>query len=298
MKIENKFPGKDVSHEDLQTKFPLVAKKNDSHKSRFKVAGVEFGSDLIPVFAGPNMVESKELIEDVAINVKKSGAHFLRGGAFKPLTFPYRSEKYNETREQGIEWLVSAKEKAEIPVITEVMEERFVPLIADASDILQIGTRNMQNYPLLTACAKTGKPIMLKRGYGASLRDWLGAAEYILVEGNEKVILCERGVSAPHTHRSTSRFLLDLQVIPAAQELTHLPIVSDPSHATFWRPWVKPMALASVASGADGIMLEVHPDPDNAAVDPLQPINYADFFNLMNNMDAVAKASYNRYILG
>jgi 3-deoxy-7-phosphoheptulonate synthase len=139
---------------------------------------------------------------------------------------------------------------------------------------------------------------MLKRGYGASLRDWLGAAEYILVEGNEKVILCERGVSVPHTHRSTSRFLLDLQVIPAAQELTHLPIVSDPSHATFWRPWVKPMALASVASGADGIMLEVHPDPDNAAVDPLQPINYADFNQLMSNMDAVAKASYNRHILG
>jgi 3-deoxy-7-phosphoheptulonate synthase len=213
------------------------------------------------------------------------------------LSFPYRSEKYNETREQGIEWLVSAKEKAGIPIITEVMEEGFVPLIAEAADILQIGTRNMQNYPLLTACAKTGKPIMLKRGYGASLRDWLGAAEYILVEGNEKVILCERGVSVPHTHRSTSRFLLDLQVIPAAQELTHLPIVSDPSHATFWRPWVKPMALASVASGADGIMLEVHPDPDNAAVDPLQPINYADFHQLMGNMDAVAKASYNRHIL-
>jgi 3-deoxy-7-phosphoheptulonate synthase len=297
MKIENKFPGKDVSREDMETKFPLVAKKNDTHKSKFKVAGVEFGGDLIPVFAGPNMVESRELIESVAVNVKKSGAHFLRGGAFKPLSFPYRSKKYNETREQGIEWLVSAKEKAGIPIITEVMEEGFVPLIAEAADILQIGTRNMQNYPLLTACAKTGKPIMLKRGYGASLRDWLGAAEYILVEGNEKVILCERGVSVPHTHRSTSRFLLDLQVIPAAQELTHLPIVSDPSHATFWRPWVKPMALASVASGADGIMLEVHPDPDNAAVDPLQPINYADFHQLMGNMDAVAKASYDRHIL-
>ena len=294
MKIENKFPGKDVSHEDLETKFPLVAKKNDSHKSKFKVAGVEFGSDLIPVFAGPNMVESKELIEDVAINVKKSGAHFLRGGAFKPLTFPYRSEKYNETREQGIEWLVSAKEKAGIPIITEVMEERFVPLIADASDILQIGTRNMQNYPLLTACAKTGKPIMLKRGYGASLRDWLGAAEYILVEGNDKVILCERGVSVPHTHRSSSRFLLDLQVIPAAQELTHLPIVSDPSHATFWRPWVKPMALASVASGADGIMLEVHPNPSKAAVDPLQSINYQEFKKITKKMDVIAKKIYRR----
>ena len=298
MKIENKFPGKDVSHEDMETKFPLTAKKNKSHKSKFIVSGVEFGGDLIPIFAGPNMVESQELIEDVAINVKKMGAHFLRGGAFKPLSFPYRSEKYNETREQGIEWLISAKEKAEIPIITEVMEEGFVSLVAEAADILQIGTRNMQNYPLLTACAKTGKPIMLKRGYGASLRDWLGAAEYILIEGNEKVLLCERGVSVPHTHRQTSRFLIDLQVIPAAQELTHLPVVVDPSHATFWRPWVKPMSLASIASGADGVMLEVHPDPPNAAVDPLQPIDYKEFNEIMQRMDMVAKASYDRHVLG
>ena len=297
MKIENKAPGKDVSSEDLLTKFPLAAKKNDSHKSKFKISGIEFGGELIPVFAGPNMVESKELIEDVAINVKKHGAHFLRGGAFKPLSFPYRSKKYNETREQGIQWLVDAKEKANIPIITEIMEERFIPLIADAADILQIGTRNMQNYPLLSACAKTNKPIMLKRGYGASLRDWLGAAEYILVEGNERVILCERGVSVPHTHRVSSRYLLDLQVIPAAQELTHLPVVTDPSHATFWRPWVKPMALASVAAKADGIMLEVHPDPKNAAVDPLQPIDYESFSDLMKSMDSVARASYNRHIL-
>jgi len=298
VKIENKFPGKDVSHEDMETKFPLTAKKNESHKSKFIVSGVEFGGDLIPIFAGPNMVESQELIEDVAINVKKMGAHFLRGGAFKPLSFPYRSEKYNETREQGIEWLISAKEKAGIPIITEVMEEGYVPLVAEAADILQIGTRNMQNYPLLTACAKTGKPIMLKRGYGASLRDWLGAAEYILIEGNEKVLLCERGVSVPHTHRQTSRFLIDLQVIPAAQELTHLPVVVDPSHATFWRPWVKPMSLASIASGADGVMLEVHPDPPNAAVDPLQPIDYKEFNEIMQRMDMVAKASYDRHVLG
>jgi len=295
--IQNKLPGKDISKEDIATKFPLAAKQNDSHKSKFEIAGIEFGGDLIPVFAGPNMVESKELIVNIAQNVKKSGAHFLRGGAFKPLSFPYRSDKYNETRELGIEWLADAKEKAKIPVITEVMEEKFIPLISQVADILQIGTRNMQNYPLLTACAKTGKPIMLKRGYGSSLRDWLGAAEYILVEGNNRVILCERGVTAPHTHRSSSRFLLDLQVIPAAQEITHLPVVSDPSHATFWRPWVKPMALASVAAGADGIMLEVHPDPENAAVDPLQPINFNDFSLLMKNMDDVSRASYGRYIL-
>ena len=297
MKIENKFPGKDVSLEDMETKFPLVAKKNDSHKSKFTISGVEFGGDLVPVFAGPNMVESKELIEDVAINVKKCGAHFLRGGAFKPLTFPYRSKKYTETRLEGLKWLKQAKIEAKIPVITEIMEEKYLDEICEVADILQIGSRNMQNFPLITACAKTQKPIMLKRHYGSSLRDWLGAAEYIMVEGNKKVILCERGVSVPHTHRSTSRFLLDLQVIPAAQEITHLPIVSDPSHATFWRQWVHSMSLASVAAGADGIMLEVHPDPKNSAVDPLQPIDYKEFKNLMKNMHSVAKASYKRKIL-
>ena len=148
----------------------------------------------------------------------------------------------------------------------------------------------MQNYPLLTAAAKSGKPIMLKRHFGCSLRDWLGAAEYILVEGNNNVILCERGVVAPHTHRESSRFILDLQVIPAAQEITHLPVVSDPSHATFWRNWVSPMALASIAAGADAIMLEVHPDPENAAVDPLQAINFSAFNDLMKNMNSVASA--------
>ena len=181
---ENKFPGKDISEEDLKTKFPLVAKKNKNHKSKFNVSGVEFGGSLIPIFAGPNMVESEELIKDTAISVKKSGAHFLRGGAFKPLSFPYRGPKYTETREQGIKWLKNAKEISGIPIITEVMEEKFIDLVSDVADIIQIGSRNMQNYPFLTSVAKTGKPIMLKRHYGASLRDWLGAAEYILVEGN------------------------------------------------------------------------------------------------------------------
>jgi len=290
MKIGNKFPGKDISPEDLATKFPLVARKDPQHKSRFTIAGVEFGGALVPVFAGPNMVESRDLVLDIAHNVKQAGAHFLRGGAFKPLTFPYRSEKYNETREQGIEWLVDAKARYGIPIITEVMEEKYIPLVAGVADILQIGSRNMQNYPFITACARTGKPIMLKRHYGASLRDWLGAAEYIMVEGNSQVILCERGVSVPHTHRATSRFLLDLQVIPAAQEMTHLPVVIDPSHATFWRPWIAPMALGGIAAGADGVMLEVHPDPSNAAVDPLQPVDYAEFGKLMTRMDAVAQA--------
>ncbi len=290
MSIENKFPGKDITPEDLMHKFPLVAKKSDADISRFTVAGVEFGGDLIPIFAGPNMVESRDLILDVARQVKNAGAHFLRGGAFKPLTFPYRSEKYRETREDGIRWLAEARDIIGIPVVTEVMEEKYIPLVSEITDIIQIGSRNMQNYPFLTACAKTGKPIMLKRHYGSSLRDWLGAAEYILLEGNEKVILCERGVTVPHTHRATSRFLLDLQVVPAAKEMTHLPVVVDPSHATFWRPWVEPMSLAAIAAGADGVMIEVHPDPNNAAVDPLQPVNYQEFGLLIHRMDLVAKS--------
>lgn len=297
MSITNKFPGKDISLEDIKTKFPLVAKKNKNHKSKFKVSGVEFGSNLIPIFAGPNMVENEKLILNCAKNIKKAGAHFLRGGAFKPLTFPYRSSKYYETREDGIKWLKKAKSEFGIPIITEIMEEKYLDLVCDAADILQIGSRNMQNFPLLTKCAKTNKPIMLKRHYGASLRDWLGAAEYLLVEGNKKVILCERGVSVPHTHRSTSRFLLDLQVIPAAQEITHLPIISDPSHATFWRPWVHSMTLASIAAGADGIMLEVHPNPSKSAVDPLQPINFSEFKNLMKKMNKVAKSTWRRRVL-
>jgi len=288
--IQNQFPGKDVTPEDLESKFPLVAKKSSDHFSRFTIAGVEFGGSDLPIMAGPNMVESAELILDIARNVQRCGAHFLRGGAFKPLTFPYRSVKYNETREKGIEWLGEAKRSTGLPVITEVMEERYLPMVCEVADIIQIGSRNMQNYPFLTACARSGKPLMLKRHYGASLRDWLGAAEYLLIEGNEKVILCERGISTAHTHRATSRFLLDLQVIPAAKELTHLPVVSDPSHATFWAPWVTPMALASVAAGADGLMIEVHPNPSEAAVDPLQPLDYEQFGRLVTSCEKVRAA--------
>ena len=254
--IQNKAPGKDISLNDMKEKFPLASKKSGSHISKFDISGITFGDELIPVMAGPNMVESEELIVETAINVKKAGAHFLRGGAFKPLSFPYRSAKYTETREEGIKWLGVAKKESGIGIITEVMEEKYLDIICDVADILQIGSRNMQNYPLITAAARTNKPIMIKRHYGASLRDWLGAAEYALIENNEKVILCERGVSVPHTHRDSSRFLLDLQVVPAAKEVTHLPIAVDPSHATFWRPWVEPMTLASIAAGADSIMLD------------------------------------------
>lgn len=287
--IVNKAPGKDISHDDIKNKIPLVAKKNKKHFSKINISGVIFGGKKIPIFAGPNTVENKKMIFDIAKNVKKMGASFLRGGAFKPLTFPYRSKKYFETELKGIEWLGLAKEKYKIPVITEVTDAKFLKQICEVADILQIGSRNMQNFPLIIDCAQTGKPIMLKRHYGASLRDWLGAAEYILKEGNSKVILCERGVSTPHTHSPTSRFLIDLQVVPAAKEITHLPIIVDPSHATFCRSWVESMSLASVASGADGIMLEVHPRPSQAAVDPLQSVNYKKFREIFNKMKKIAK---------
>ena len=283
----NKFPGKDITEEDIKSKIPLVA---NFSKEPFEIAGVVFNGKKIPVMAGPNMVESEELIIETAKSVKASGASFLRGGAFKPLSFPYRNEKYTETGLDGLKWLKSARAEAEIPVITEVMEEKHLDAVCDATDILQIGSRNMQNYPLIVESAKTGFPIMLKRHYGASLRDWLGAAEYALKEGCTKLILCERGMSIPHTHRATSRFSLDLQVVPATQEITNIPVATDPSHATFWRDWVEPMTLASIASGADSIMLEVHPDPENSAVDPLQPINFETFNSLIKKMDIVAKA--------
>jgi 3-deoxy-7-phosphoheptulonate synthase len=295
MALDNKMAGKDLNDDDVRDKIPLVAKDHPDHKSRFSVGGVEFGGPLIPVMAGPNTVENEEMIVKTAKSIKASGAHFLRGGAFKPLTFPYRSEKYYETREQGLEWLQVAKKETGLPVVTEVMDVAKIDVVAKNSDMLQIGTRNMQNYVLLTEVGKTGMPVMLKRGYGSSLRDWLMAAEYIALEHDrlgqqQQIVLCERGVVSNHTHRAGSRFLLDLQVVPAAQDVTHLPVMTDPSHATFWQPWVKPMMLASIGAGADGLMLEVHPNPPEAAVDPLQCSSLEQFNEMMKAMRPVAAA--------
>ena len=183
-----------------------------------------------------------------------------------------------------------AKKYDKLSIITEIMEEKFLPLISEVADILQIGSRNMQNFPLLTACARIQKPIMLKRHYGSSLRDLLGAAEYILLEGNNKVMLCERGIVAPHTHKSSSRFLFDIQAIPALKEITNLPIVADPSHASFWSPWVPSLAKAAIAAGADSIMIEIHPDPKNAAVDSLQTLDFQQFKKILSELKKVAKS--------
>jgi 3-deoxy-7-phosphoheptulonate synthase len=286
--IDNKAPGKDVSADDLREKFPLAAKSHADHKTILNIAGFDFGGPTIPLFAGPNMAESEELMVNIASFLVSHNVQFMRAGAFKPLSFPYRSPKYMETREEGLKFLKVAKSETSISIITEVMELKYLDSVCEVADILQIGARNMQNYPFLVECAMTGMPIMLKRHFGASIRDLLGAAEYILHAGNPNLILCERGIVAPHTHRSSSRFLLDLQAVPALQELTHLPVAVDPSHACFWRPWVDPLACASIASGCDALMLEVHPDPENAAVDPLQAIDFETFSKLTTKLKGIA----------
>lgn len=283
--MDNSFPGKDITSSDLIDKFPLAAKKAGQPYSKIKVDNVTIGGDETVVMAGPNVVESLGMMLEIAEQIKQSNAHILRGGAYKPLTFPYRSEKYFETGIDGLKWLQKAGQEFSMPTVSEATSEENVDEVANYVSMIQIGTRNMQNFNLLKKAARTMKPILLKRGFGNSLRDFLGAAEYILNEGNSNIILCERGVVAPHTHRATSRFLLDLQIVPAIKEVSHLPIITDPSHATFWAPWVNSMALASIAAGAAGIMIEVHPDPKNAAVDPLQPLNYHQFKNLMKSVN-------------
>jgi 3-deoxy-7-phosphoheptulonate synthase len=286
--FNNANPGKDVSSEDLADKLSRIAFSGS--RTEFTVKDVVFGTDQIQVFAGPNTVESEEMIIDVARNVKRAGASVLRGGAFKPLTFPHRSPTYRDTGQEGLNWLKTAAAETGILVATEVIDIRQLDAVCEVADFLQIGSRNMQNFPLLVEAAKTQKAIILKRHFGCSMRDWLGAAEYVLEQSNSKVILCERGVTAPHTHKATSRFLLDLQVIPALREITHLPTMVDPSHATFWAPWVAPLSKAAIVAGADTLMVEVHPTPRNAWVDPLQAIGYQEFTDLMSEMDLVAKA--------
>lgn len=289
--MENRYPGKDVSEQDLIDKIPLVSKKSADHKTIVRISKeTSFGGDNIPLIVGPNLVETKDQILKIAEYAKTLGANMLRGGCFKPLTFPYRSDKYFESGEEGLIWLKEAGQGVGLPIVTEAVSSEQLNIVARYSDMIQIGTRNMQNYPLLIEASKTGLPIMLKRGYGASLRDWLGAAEYILYYGNSNVVLCERGVSVPHTHKGSSRYLLDLQVVPAAQELSHLPVMTDPSHACFWASWVEPLARASIAVGADGIMIETHPTPTEAAVDPLQALDEKALKACIDSCNLVARS--------
>ena len=286
--LSNKFPTKDITEDDKKNKLMLSTAKKPVTVDIGN--GIIFGGKKIPIIAGPNGVESKKLMLSVGKFLKKNGVNILRAHAYKPLTFPYRSKQYKDTQEEGMEWVDIAKKKFKLKIVTEVTEIQYVDRIAETADILQIGSRNMQNLELLKEVAKIQKPIILKRHFGASLRDFLGAAEHILIEGNKKLILCERGISIPHTHRETSRFALDIQAIPALKEICKYPIISDPSHASFWAPWVPSLTLASVAAGADGLIIEMHPEPKKSAVDPLQPLNYSQFKKLLKNTNKVAKA--------
>lgn len=281
---------KDLSADDLIQKIPLAARRPDRDRTIVRVKGAAFGDGGFAVIAGPCAVESRDQVLDIARHVKRAGAVVLRGGAFKPLTFPYRDDRTFERGDEGLTWLAEAGRAAGLPVVTEVTDVRKAALVAEHADILQIGARNMQNFPLLEELGQIGKPVLLKRHFGCSLRDWLGAAEYVLYQGNPNVILCERGIVAPHTHQMSSRFLVDIQVIPAAHEATHLPVLVDPSHSTFKREYVAPVSRAALAVGADGIILDVHPTPEKAAVDPLQALSYPAFETLMNELRAMGAA--------
>lgn len=279
---------KDLSEDDVRRNIPLVARSEPTQQTRVQVGSHVIGHGTLTIMAGPCAVENLDQTIEIAERVKAAGAHVLRGGAFKPLTFPYRSAKTFELREKGIEILAEARRRTGLPVVSEILDSRFIPLFVEHVDMLQIGARNMQNFPLLEAIASTKKPVLLKRHFGCSLRDWLGAAEYLFFNGNSNVVLCERGVTAPHTHQPTSRFIVDLQVVPAVKEVSHLPVIVDPSHSTFRRAYVAPIARAAVAVGADGVILDVHPVPEQAAVDPLQALSFEAFARLANDLRAIA----------
>ncbi len=235
-----------------------------------EVGNAKIGGGHFSVIAGPCSVESQEQIIEVATAVKKSGADILRGGAFKPRTSPYA---FQGMKDEGIRLLLKAKEATGLPIINEIMNIKALDLFADV-DIIQVGARNMQNFDLLQELGKTKKPILLKRGLANTLQELLMSAEYIMCEGNENVILCERGIRSFETY---TRNTLDLSAIPVLRELTHLPVVVDPSHATGKAKLVPPMAAAAVAAGADGIMVEVHNDPAKALCDGAQSLTPAQF---------------------
>ena len=292
--LSNKEPTKDITQDDIKYKIPLVT---SSKKRIIKInSKILFSEKHIPIIAGPNGVESRELIFKVGKFLKKNGLKILRGHAFKPLTFPYRSKQYLETQFEGMDWLDEVKRHLKLSIVTEVTELKFLDRICSTADILQIGSRNMQNLELLKEVAKTYKPIILKRHFGASLRDLLGAAEHILLEGNDKLILCERGITAPHTHRATSRFILDVQAISALKELVKFPVISDPSHASFWAPYVPGLAYASIAANCDGLIIETHPNPSKSAVDPLQPLNFNQFKKFLSTSKKISKIFYKKII--
>ena len=261
--------------------FKLASRESHPEDTVIEVKGTRIGDGTLTIMAGPCSIENREMLLQTAQFVARSGATILRGGAFKPRTSPY---SFQGLGVEGLDYLAEASAATGLPIITEVMEPSQVEAVSQRADILQIGTRNMQNYSLLTAAGKAGKPVMLKRGYGATIEEWLMAAEYIMAAGQPNVILCERGI---RTFETYTRNTLDLTAVPLLHHLTHLPVIVDPSHATGKRWLVRPMALAAVAVGADGVMVEVHPNPDDALSDGEQSLTFDQFRSLVEAVNHI-----------
>ena len=261
--------------------FKLASRESHPEDTVIEVKGKSIGNGSLSIMAGPCSIEGRDMMLETARTVAAAGATILRGGAFKPRTSPYAFQGLGV---EGLRYLAEAGQITGLPVITEVMEPGQVDVVAEHSDILQVGTRNMQNYSLLTAVGKAGKPVMLKRGYGATIEEWLMAAEYIMASGQPNVILCERGI---RTFETYTRNTLDLTAVPLLHHLTHLPVIVDPSHATGKRWLVRPMALAAVAAGADGIMVEVHPNPNEARSDGEQSLTFEQFAEMANALGQI-----------
>lgn len=272
-------------HEVLRitTPYKLPSRAFHPEDTVIKIRDVEIGGKAVVVMAGPCSVETKEQVEQVAAAVKKAGAQILRGGAFKPRTSPY---SFQGLGEPGLKILRQTADKEGLLAVSEVMEIAQVPLVAEYVDILQVGARNMQNFNLLRELGKIRKPVLLKRGMAATIEELLMAAEYLMAGGNYQVILCERGI---RTFENATRNTLDISAIPVVKKLSHLPIVVDPSHGTGRRDKVAPMARAAVAAGADGLIIEVHHDPDNALSDGAQSLLPEQFAALMKELHLIAR---------
>ena len=264
--------------------FKLASREVKEEDTVVKIGPLEIGNGRLVTIAGPCSVDTEEIVMETARAVKAAGAHMLRGGAFKPRTSPYAFRGHGE---KGLKILAAARAESGLPIVTEVMDARDVELVAQFADVLQIGSRNMQNFALLDEVGKVQKPVLLKRGMWATIEEWLLAAEYILSHGNRDVILCERGI---RSYETATRFTFDVNAIPVIKRLSHLPIMGDPSHATGKWYLVPPIALAAVAAGVDGLMIEVHPNPDQALSDGAQSLTPANFEKLMGQVRTLAEA--------
>ncbi|WP_346356016.1 3-deoxy-7-phosphoheptulonate synthase [Azotosporobacter soli] len=261
--------------------YTLASRESKSDDTLIRLGELTLGGCEKLFIAGPCAVESRRQMLDTARLVKRGGAQILRGGAFKPRTSPY---DFQGLAEKGLEYMAEAREATGLRIISEVMAPDAVPLVAQYVDILQIGARNMQNFALLKAAGRSNRPVLLKRGLSATIEEWLQASEYILSEGNQQVIFCERGI---RTFESYTRNTLDLSAVSAIKALSHLPVIVDPSHGTGRREMVSPMSLAALASGADGLMLEVHPNPAEALCDGPQSLPPAEYLALMHQLRAM-----------